>query len=65
MATGGWLFLSRQGLSPCKKHQAWPTLFISFSFTITNHPFNRHGHSGGPDAEQPGNLRQRNPQFPV
>ena len=22
--TGGWLLLTRQGLSPCKKHQALP-----------------------------------------
>jgi len=24
LGTGGWLFLTRQGLSPCKKHQALP-----------------------------------------
>jgi hypothetical protein len=46
-------------------HISEGTLFISFNFVFNTNPFNRHGHAAGPDADLPGDLRQRNHQFPV
>jgi hypothetical protein len=44
---------------------SWGQAIISLSFIFLFHPFNGHGHSGGPDPHLPGNLLQGNPWFPV
>ena len=66
LGTGGWLFLTRQGLSPCKKHQALPGAhvvdFVDLLALQTSSFC--HTHSPGPQNTKPRSpLAQSNGVF--